>query len=142
MQLRGWETGGRASLQPPSCSPRCLAASELPLFWTVPFSGLSFHQDFLVAQIVKRLPTVRETWVHSLGQEDSLEKEIHSSTLAWKISWMEELGAGYCPWGCKESGTTERLHFTFSVRKYNKLCGWQKPTQYCKAIILQLKINK
>ena len=55
---------------------------------------------------------------------------------------MEELGAGYCPWGCKESGTTERLHFTFSVRKYNKLCGWQKPTQYCKAIILQLKINK
>ena len=25
---------------------------------------------------------------------------------------MDELGAGYCPWGCKESGTTERLHFT------------------------------
>ena len=38
---------------------------------------------------------------------------IHSSTLAWKIPWMEELGAGYCPWGCKESGTTERLHFHF-----------------------------
>ena len=66
-----------------------------------------------MAQIVKRLPTVRETWVHSLGQEDSLEKEIHSSTLAWKISWMEELGAGYCPWGCKESGMTQRLHFLY-----------------------------
>ena len=51
----------------------------------------------LVAQTVKRLPTMRETWVRSLGQEDPLEKEMatHSSTLAWKISWMEEVGAGY-----------------------------------------------
>jgi len=42
-----------------------------------------------------------------------MEKEMatHSSTLAWKIPWMEELDAGYCPWGHKESGTTERLHF-------------------------------
>ena len=35
----------------------------------------------------------------------------HSSTLALKIPWTEELGAGYYPWGCKELGTTERLHF-------------------------------
>ena len=42
--------------------------------------------------MVKRLPTVLETWVRSLGQEDSLEKEMetHSSTLAWKIPWTEE----------------------------------------------------
>ena len=42
--------------------------------------------------MVKRLPTTRETQVQSLGQEDPLEKEIaaHSSTLAWKIPWMEE----------------------------------------------------
>ena len=48
----------------------------------------------LVAQIVKRLPTMRETWVRSLDQEDPLEKEMatHSSTLAWKIQWMEEHG--------------------------------------------------
>ena len=65
-----------------------------------------------MAQRVKRLATMQETWVRSLGREDSLEKEMatHSSTLAWKIPWMEELGAGYCPWGRKESGTTERLH--------------------------------
>ena len=46
----------------------------------------------LVAQRVKRLPTVRETWVRSLGQEDPLEKEMatHSSTLAWKIPWKEK----------------------------------------------------
>ena len=38
----------------------------------------------------------------------------YSSTLTLKIPWMEELGAGYCPWGCKELGTTERLHFLFT----------------------------
>ena len=46
----------------------------------------------LLAQTVKRLPVMRETWVRFLGQEDPLEKEmaIHSSTLAWKIPWTEE----------------------------------------------------
>ena len=46
----------------------------------------------LVAQTVKRLPAMLETWVQFLGQEDPLEKEmaIHSSTLAWKIPWTEE----------------------------------------------------
>ena len=46
-----------------------------------------------MAQTVKRLPAMRETWVRFLGREDPLEKEmaIHSSTLAWKIPWMEEL---------------------------------------------------
>ena len=45
-----------------------------------------------MAQTVKRLPAMRETWVRFLGQEDPLEEEmaIHSSTLAWKIPWMEE----------------------------------------------------
>ena len=48
----------------------------------------------LVAQTVKRLPTMWETWVQSLGWEDLLEKEmvIHPSSLAWKIPWMEKLG--------------------------------------------------
>ena len=48
----------------------------------------------LVAERLKRLPAMRETWVRSLGQEDSLEKEMatHSSTLAWRIPWMEEPG--------------------------------------------------
>ena len=48
----------------------------------------------LVAQRLKHLPSVRETWVRSLGQEDPLEKEMatHSSILAWRIPWMEEPG--------------------------------------------------
>ena len=59
----------------------------------------------LVAQTVKCLPTMRETWVQALGQEDLLEKEMatHSSLLAWKIPWME---AHYSPWVHKESDTT------------------------------------
>ena len=48
----------------------------------------------LVAQTVKHLPTMQETWVRSLGQEDPLEKEMstHSITLAWKIPWTKEPG--------------------------------------------------
>ena len=47
-----------------------------------------------VAQTVKRLPTMGETWILSLSREDLLEKEmtIHSSTIAWKILWTEEPG--------------------------------------------------
>ena len=46
----------------------------------------------LVAQMVKRLPAMQETWVQSLGWEDLLEKAMatHSSILAWKIPWTEE----------------------------------------------------
>ena len=48
----------------------------------------------LVAQMVQCLPTMRETWVQSLGQEDLLEKEMStlSSIFAWKIPWMEKPG--------------------------------------------------
>ena len=57
------------------------------MFWM----GFCFGSS-LVAQMVKCLPAMQKTWVRSLGQEDPLEKEMatHSSTLAWKIPWMEE----------------------------------------------------
>ena len=63
-----------------------------------PIPRVSFHLIYgflsLVAQMLKRLPAVWETWVQSLGQEGSLEKEMatHSSILAWRIPWMEEPG--------------------------------------------------
>ena len=49
---------------------------------------------FFLAQMVKHLSTMQETQVQSLGGEDPLEKAMapHSSTLAWKIPWMEETG--------------------------------------------------
>ena len=67
--------------------------------------------------MVKCLPTMWETWVRSLGREDPLEKEMatHSSTLAWKIPWMEEPGS------LQSMGldTTERLDFqTFQTLRY------------------------
>ena len=56
----------------------------------------------LVAQLVKNLPAMRETWVGSLGWEGALGKgkATHSSILAWRIPWTS-------PWGCKGSDTTE-----------------------------------
>ena len=50
--------------------------------------------DSLVAQMVKNLPAMQETWVRFLGWEDPLEKgmAIHSSIFAWKIPWTEEPG--------------------------------------------------
>ena len=58
-----------------------------------------------MTQMVKRLPTMPETWVHLLGREDPLEKEMatHSSTLAWKTFRVGSTVDG----GCKESDTTE-----------------------------------
>ena len=57
----------------------------------------------LVAQLVKNLPAMQETWVQSLGQKDPLEKgmAIHSSILAWRIPWTEELGGW--GWGLLQS---------------------------------------
>ena len=76
-----------------------------------------------MVQRLKRLPAMWETWVRSLGQEDPLEKEMatHSSILAWRIPWTEDLG-GLQSMGRKESDTTERLHFHFALtnRKENK----------------------
>ena len=68
-----------------------------------------------MAQTVKNLPAMQETWVRSLGWEDPLEEGMatHSSILAWRIPWTEERSlAGYSPWGHKESDMTEQLIHT------------------------------
>ena len=64
------------------------------------------NRGFLVAQLVKNLPAMQETWVLSLGQEDPLEKGMatHSSTLAWRILWTEDL-VDYSPWDRKKSAS-------------------------------------
>ena len=64
-----------------------------------------------VAQLVKNLPPVPETWVRSLGWEDPLEKGMatHSSILAWRIPCTEELGRLQSWGGLKESDTTKQL---------------------------------
>ena len=80
----------------------------------------------LVAQRLKRLPAMWETWVRSLSREDPLEKEMatHSSILAWRIPWMEELG-GLQSMGGKESDMTERLHFHLVYDYHQGLPWWR-----------------
>ena len=67
---------------------------------------------FLLAQTVRNLPTMWETWVRSLGWEDPLEEGMaaHSSILAWRIPQRSLMG--YSPWVRKESDTTETKHST------------------------------
>ena len=61
----------------------------------------------LVAQLVKSLPAMQETWVSFLGWEDPLEKEMatHSSIFALRIPQMSLVG--YSPWGYKQSDSTK-----------------------------------
>ena len=68
-----------------------------------------------MAQTVKHLPTMQETWVQYLDWEDTLEKEMatHSSILGWRVPWTEEPG-GLHPLGQKESDTTEQLTLLLS----------------------------
>ena len=85
--------------------------------------------DFPGGSDIKCLPTMQETWVWSLGQEDSLKKKMatHSSILAWKIPWTEE------PDGLQSTGSQRvghdwetSLHFTKSNDWYRvgKALGW------------------
>ena len=68
---------------------------------------LQYSWASLVAQMVKNLPAMWETWVRYLVWEDPLEKEMatHSSSLAWRISWTEEPGGLQSMQGGKESDT-------------------------------------
>ena len=72
---------------------------------------LQYSQASLMAQTVKNLPAMQETWVQSLGQEDPPEEvtATHSSILAWRIPHGQRSLVGYSPWDRKESDMTERL---------------------------------
>ena len=69
-------------------------------FWSYGFPGGS---------VVKNPPSVGETWVQSLGQEDPLEKKMaaHSSILDWRIPWTDDPRRLLCPWDHKESDMIE-----------------------------------
>ena len=74
-----------------------------------------FLRASLVAQRLKHLPAMQETWVQSLGQEDTLEKEMATTPvfLPGESHGRRSL-MGYSPRGRKELDTTERLHFHFN----------------------------
>ena len=80
---------------------------------------MSWFKASLVAQRVKNLPAMQETWVQSLGQEDTLEKGMatNASILAWRIPWTESL-VGYRPWGHRVG---------YPPRKHGwMVCSWGK----------------
>ena len=79
----------------------------------LPHSRLLFETS-VVAQMVKHLPTMQETWVQSLGQEDLLEKAMAPTPvlLPGKSHGWRSL-IGYSPWDRKELDTTEWFHFHF-----------------------------
>ena len=62
-----------------------------------------------MAQTVKNLPAMQETWIQSLGWEDPLEKgtATRSSILAWEISWTEEPSELQSPWSCRVHGAAK-----------------------------------
>ena len=88
----------------------------------------------LVAQTVKRLSTMQETRVQSLGQEDPLEKEMatHSSTIAWKIPWTEEPSRLHVVHGVAKSRTRlsnfTSLSETMQETRVGPL-GWEDPLE-------------
>ena len=91
--------------------------------------SLLIHLTSLAAQTVKHVSTMWETWVQSLGQEDSLEKEMapHSSTLAQKIPWTEEPGVH----GVAKS-RTRLSNFTFTFTNtldYPSIHSFVSPSQ-------------
>ena len=83
-------------------------------YWSVLPLPTPGHLPDPVAQMVKNLPAVWETWVGSLGQEDPLEKDMatHSSILAWEIPWTEEPGRLQSMGVTKKSDTTEVTRHT------------------------------
>ena len=91
-----------------------------------------------MAQRVKCLPAMRETWVRSLDQEDPLEKEMatHSSILPGKSHGQRNL-VGYSPKSLKESDMTERLHFPFHFSNTKPIFGNQ--LHFYTLIMKQLK---
>ena len=78
------------------CSSVCMGTlkevSIIFITFTIVWTQVNNMGASLVAQRLKHLPAMQETWVQSLGQEDPLEKEMatHSSILTWRIPWTEE----------------------------------------------------
>ena len=92
---------------------------------------ITFTWASQVAQRLKRLPGMQETWVQSLSREDPLEKEVapHSSTLAWRSPWREEPGR-LQSMGSQRVGHDFTFTFTFfhfghrTVQKSSKVPSW------------------
>ena len=127
--------------------PDCLGSNPCSITYSyVIQSNLLSLSASLVAQTVKNPPATRETWVRSLGWEDSLEEGLatHSSIPAWKIP----TDRGASPWGFKESDTTEltkythftSLFFSFLMTRHRKMELRKSLGGYCENHMNQVNI--
>ena len=134
---RLWEFDGEGNLA--CCSP--LGHKESCTTEWVNWTEQNRYIFLKIAQTVKNLHAMQETWVWALGWDDPLEKGMatHSSILAWRIPWTEEPG-GYSPWGCKEWDRTERLRLPLLLLQKYLPCnisidpfhrGWESPHTAC-----------
>ena len=115
--------------------PRCPSTDEwirkLGYIYTMEYySAIKKNGASLVAQSLKRLPGMWETWVRSLGREDPLKKEMatHSSILVWRIPWAEESG-GLQSTGLQKVGHDWATSLSLWLGPWNG-GGNGKPLQY------------
>ena len=96
----------------------------LSALWWVRIRGL-WEFSSLVAQRLKRMPAMRETWIWSLGRKDPLEKEMatHSSILAWRIPWTEE------PSGLQSTGSLRVGHDWATSLSLSTFLHWRRKWQ-------------
>ena len=106
-----------------------------PILWKKFLSNVFFQ----MGQWVKNPLTMQEIQDQSLSQEDPLEEEMatHSRTLPEKSHGQRSL-AGYCPWGCKESNTTEHTHVTYMHFSFGQcyFCDFFSEVLYLKTCVL------
>ena len=108
--------------------------SKAPAWQTGLQSTWLYKQVAFVAQMVKRLPIMQETWVWSLAWEDPLEKAMatHYSILAWKIPWMEEPGRLHSMW-------SQRVRHNWATSLSLSMSRWglclEAPTDYSKEAV-------
>ena len=107
----------------------CWSLQTTVFCWTSHWNLVFVFSGLPGGSAVKNLPTIYETWVWSLGQEDPLEKEMssHFSNCVWEILWTEEPG-DYSLWGSQRAGhdwvTDTQVYFyfaTMAAKKYTKL---------------------
>ena len=103
----------------PSHDSRAMTRSAWPHAWRPDFSGAArvkrqeYQTTSMVAQLVKNMPAMWETWVQSLDWKITWRREWPPTP----IFWPGEFHGLYIPWGCKELDTTEQLSLSLSSRK-------------------------
>ena len=114
-------------LWPQDCSPPGSPVHGILLARILEWVAFPFSQASLVAQLVKNLPAMQETWVWIPGLGRSPGEDPWVRKIPWlptPVFWPGEFHGLYSPWGCKESDTTERLSlslFPSSGEKSRKL---------------------